>query len=403
VTLWPINAGASPPHPRGWAWRPLTSVAELVTGHTPDRKRPDYWNGGISWVNLNEIRKLDGRVCCETELQISPAGVANSSAVVHPAGTVCLSRTASVGFVTIMGAPMATSQDFVNWICGPELDPKYLMAALRASRPNILGMCSGSTHKTMYVRQAERLQVLLPPLEEQRRIVSILDKANDLIAKRRSALEQLDSLTQAIFLDMFGDPIRGKGDRSRTTLGEAAEIVGGGTPSRDRADFFEGTICWATSKDMKDSTLRDTQEHITRDAISASATKLVPPGAVLVVVKSKVLAKRLPVAVAAVQTCFGQDLKAILPNPRWQSSFLAESIRAAAPQLLRQARGVNTEGLTLEHLRSVPLWDATAEEQAEFDRRVEAVSRSSAAVRLGADKVNALFAAFQSRAFRGEL
>jgi type I restriction enzyme S subunit len=51
-----------------------------------------------------------------------------------PAGTVCLSRTASVGFVTIMGRQMATSQDFVNWVCGPGLDPLLLFFLLVANR-----------------------------------------------------------------------------------------------------------------------------------------------------------------------------------------------------------------------------------------------------------------------------
>lgn len=286
-----------------------------------------------------------------------------------------------------------------------KVDQRYLLHFLRqpAMVDYATARSSGANLPRLAPKELERFTVPLPPLEEQRRIAAILDKADELRAKRRSALDKLDSLTQSIFLDMFGDPIRGSNDRPRITLGEVAEIVGGGTPSRARPEFFQGSTCWATSKDMKASVLRDTEEHITPEAIAASATKLVPAGAVLVVVKSKVLANRLPVAVAAVETCFGQDLKAVLPNDRWQSSFLAESIRAAAPWLLRQARGVNTEGLTLEHLRSTPLWDATTKEQAEFERRRQAVDRASSAGVASAAEVDSLFASIQSRAFRGEL
>ncbi|MEE4273825.1 MAG: restriction endonuclease subunit S, partial [Thermoanaerobaculales bacterium] len=223
MTEWPVNASTSPlDHPRGWKWVPITDVAQLVTGHTPARSNPDYWNGGVPWINLNEIRQLNGTTCNETQLQISAAGVAKSSAVVHPTGTVCMSRTASVGFVTKMGRPMTTSQDFVNWIPGPEIDSDYLMKALQASRPQILELCSGSTHKTMYVRDAERLRVLLPPVEEQQLIAAVLDAADELRAKRRQALAKLDTLTQAIFIDMFA------GDAGRALeLRDVADIQGG--------------------------------------------------------------------------------------------------------------------------------------------------------------------------------
>lgn len=185
---------------------PLTDVATLGTGHTPDRDRSDYWCGEIPWINLTEIRKLDGSVAVGTDLTITPEGVRRSSAVVHPAGTVAFSRTASVGFVTMMGRPMTTSQDFVTWTCGDLLDPRYLMTALIASREHLRSLSTGSTHRTIYMRVAERFRVLLPPLEEQRRIAAILDQADELRAKRRAAIAHLDSLTDAIFLDMFGDP-----------------------------------------------------------------------------------------------------------------------------------------------------------------------------------------------------
>jgi type I restriction enzyme S subunit len=153
---------------------PITDLAEPATGHTPDRLRADYWDGDISWINLNEIRRFDGITCTETAARITTEGVRNSSAVVLPAGTVCFSRTASIGFVTIMGAPMATSQDFVNWICGDDLNPRFLMHALLASRSTLRATSSGSTHKTIYVRDAARFSILHPPRDLQDRFVSAI-------------------------------------------------------------------------------------------------------------------------------------------------------------------------------------------------------------------------------------
>jgi type I restriction enzyme S subunit len=154
-------------HHKGWRWVSLNEVAELATGHTPDRNRADYWDGTIPWISLPDIRQLDGTTAESTSLNITEAGLANSSAVLLPPGTVCFSRTASIGFVTKTGSPMATSQDFHNWIPGPYIDSDYLMAALRTSRAHLLGSSDGSTHKTIYQRVAANFRILLPPLDLQ--------------------------------------------------------------------------------------------------------------------------------------------------------------------------------------------------------------------------------------------
>lgn len=154
--------------PSGCSWALLTDVARLATGHTPDRERAEYWNGDIPWISLTDIRSLDGTEATETIQQVTPLGIENSSSVLLPKGTVCFSRTASVGFVTIMGREMATSQDFMNWVCGPLVVPIYLMWALITSRPRLLALSTGSTHRTIYMRVVEQFRVLLPPIEAQR-------------------------------------------------------------------------------------------------------------------------------------------------------------------------------------------------------------------------------------------
>jgi hypothetical protein len=123
----PISAGAprrsAPPR---WNWHLLTRLARLESGHTPSRNHPEWWGGDIPWISLPDIRELDGRTTQQTRERTNQLGVANSAARVLPVGTVVMSRTASIGYVTIMARPMATSQDFVNWVCGPELVPEFL-------------------------------------------------------------------------------------------------------------------------------------------------------------------------------------------------------------------------------------------------------------------------------------
>jgi type I restriction enzyme S subunit len=181
-------------HPQGWKWDLLTDVGRLATGHTPDRKREDYWGGEIPWITLTEIRQFDGKTASTTKERITEAGLQNSSAVLLPTGTVCFSRTASIGFVTVMGRPMATSQDFVNWVCGERLHPTYLMHAFLQSRSRLRSLSTGSTHKTIYFPTVERFRVLVPPLDMQECFATRIQAVEALKATHHAALAETDAL-----------------------------------------------------------------------------------------------------------------------------------------------------------------------------------------------------------------
>ena len=154
---------------------------------------------------------------------------------------------------------------------------------------------------------------------------------------------------------------------------------------------------------MKSEFLDDTQEHITNEAIQQSATNLVPAGTALIVVKSKILAHSLPIAIARVPTCFGQDLKGMTVSERADVGFVTAALRCGKRWLLERTRGLNTEGLTLDHLRAFPLPIPPLDLQHEFARRVAAVEKLKTAQSAALAELDALFASLQHRAFRGEL
>lgn len=195
--------------PAGWHWQKLTELARLESGHTPSRSRSDWWGGDISWLSLTEIRALDGQWVDETQIRTNTAGIANSSARVLPRGTVCFSRTASVGFVAIMGKPMATSQDFANWVCGDALDPEFLMHALIRSRKELRELATGATHKTIYMPMLESFRICAPDIATQRRIARDLDARLAEVSAMRAAFDeqqqQLAHLPQRLLAQAFGD------------------------------------------------------------------------------------------------------------------------------------------------------------------------------------------------------
>jgi type I restriction enzyme S subunit len=192
--------------PEHWGVMPIRRAAKLESGHTPSRNHPEYWEDCIvPWFTLADvwqIREERRSVILETKEKVSELGLMNSSARRLPAGTVMLSRTASVGFAAIMGVEMATTQDFANWVCGDRLKPEYLLNVFRAMRGEFSRRMMGSTHNTIYMPDIQALEFALPSLPEQIAITAFLDfeiaKLDALVAEQERLIELLKEKRQAV-------------------------------------------------------------------------------------------------------------------------------------------------------------------------------------------------------------
>lgn len=178
--------------PEGWTITRIDDVASRGTGHTPDKQTAHYWDGDIKWISLTDCPRLDSVYIDETTSKITSEGIANSSAVLHPAGTVLLSRDAGVGMSAIMKDAMAVSQHFITYRCNGLLDNVYLYYWLQFMKREFERQAVGSTIKTIGFSYFKRLEMLLPPLDEQVCIARSLlgcDKAvlklEELIAAKR--------------------------------------------------------------------------------------------------------------------------------------------------------------------------------------------------------------------------
>ena len=200
------------PEPSGRSWTALSEVAQLESGHTPSRRHPEYWDGEVPWIGIGDAVDNHGRTIHTTHQFVSEEGLANSSARLLPERTVCLSRTASVGYVVVLGRPMATSQDFVNWVCGPRIDSDFLKYVLLAERDSLLRFASGTTHQTIYYPEAKAFHVLLPSRQEQEAILAVLRPLDDKIELNRKMSKTLEQVARALFKSWFidFDPVHAK-------------------------------------------------------------------------------------------------------------------------------------------------------------------------------------------------
>lgn len=167
--------------PEDWEAVFLDSVTKRGSGHTPDKAHPEYWGGTIKWISLQDSDRLDHGYIDDTAAKITPAGIANSSAKVHPEGTVVLSRDAGVGKSAIMKNEMAVSQHFIAWSCSASLNNHFLYYWLQSKKSEFERIAMGSTIKTIGLPYFKHLKIPLPTKTEQTAIANALRDADALI------------------------------------------------------------------------------------------------------------------------------------------------------------------------------------------------------------------------------
>jgi type I restriction enzyme S subunit len=194
--------------PKGWEWNKLLDLAKLESGHTPRKSIPEYWDGGdVYWICLQDIRAAHGTEIMDTKHKPTMLGIENSSARLLPKGTVCFSRDISVGYTTIMGHEMSTTQHFANWVCGEGLNNKYLQLSLMAAKGHLTLSGQGTTVKTIYMPALKEFQLLTPPLKEQaeivRRVEELFAFADQVEQRVNDAQARVNHLTQSILAKAF--------------------------------------------------------------------------------------------------------------------------------------------------------------------------------------------------------
>jgi len=134
------------------------------------------------------------------------------------------------------------------------------------------------------------------------------------------------------------------------SLGRLARTVGGGTPSKQNDAFWNGTIPWVSPKDMSGREIHDAEDHVTESAVEGSATQIVPVGSILVVVRSGILVRRLPIAIVRVPVALNQDMKALLPGGPLVPEFLAYALEARAGYVLAECvkRGATVHSVDMQ-------------------------------------------------------
>lgn len=286
-----------------------------------------------------------------------------------------------------------------------KVDARYLLHFLRQARVRREGqmkMTGSAGQRRVPAHFLTALRILLPALERQRHVASILDTATALRAKRRAGLAKLDALTQSFFLDMFGDPGANPKGWTISTIGNLAEVGTGGTPSRSVGANFGGQMPWVKTTEVNWRVIERTEEHLTELGFRSSRSRLFPRGSVLVALygQGKTRGKS---AILGLDATTNQACGVVLPSPRHDPLFLMHSLKLSYQRLRDLGRGGNQENLNLGILASFAIPLPPIEIQRAFAERIGFVERLARGQQRSLTELDALFASLQHRAFNGDL
>ncbi len=223
---------------------------------------------------------------------------------------------------------------------------------------------------------------------EQLVVADVLFLVQQAIEGAHTSLEKLDALKRSTMRNVFTNGLRGESQKetdigltpeswANRSLLQLCDIRSGGTPRKSVAEHWAGEIPWASGKDLKAPTLHDTIDHVSQAGVKAGS-RIVPAGAVLLLVRGMGLAKDLPVCVISRPMAFNQDLKALVPTTEITGAYIRSAIyfRKAAllSRIVPSAHGTMTLNLDDVENFSIPC-PVNMDEQHEIVEILDAIDR----------------------------
>lgn len=393
---------------KGWVTKRLGDVCDVVGGGTPSKDNPAFYSGKIPWATVRDMRQ---EVITETECRITMQAVQSSSTNIIPAGNVVIATRVGLGKVCLLGQDTAINQDLRGII--PQdtktLSVRFLFWWLKTMADTIIAEGTGATVQGVKLPFVKSLQIPVPPLSEQMRIVGLLDEAFAGLATAQAHAEQnlqnaralFESHLQAVFTQ------RGEGWVEKT-IGDVIRFIDyrGKTPDKKSSG-----LRLITAKNVKMGFLqREPEEFVAPESYDSWMTRGIPKkGDVLFTTEA-------PLANVAQldsdeKVVFAQRIIIMQPEAEQLDSTFLKYILLSQPvqQRIRlKGTGATVQGIKSSLLKTIEIsFPKTIKQQQTIVAQLDALSAETQRLAaLYTQKLAALAALKQSllhQAFAGEL
>lgn len=392
--------------PEGWKIVKLEDIADIKSGGTPSRSRNEYWNNGdIPWIKISDIKE---KYINNSEEFITTEGLGNSSTKLFKKGTILFTIFATLGEVGILNIEATTNQAIAGIEVNKDIvNKEYLYYFLKSLKEKIERNGRGVAQKNINLSILRSYDILLPPLEEQERIVSILEKAENAIEKRVESIKLLDELVKSRFIDMFD-----KGNYPIVKAEDVCEYITKGTTPKGNEifeDYADGLIPYLKVYNLSfDGTMlfNEKPQYVKSEIHNGFlARSKVYPNDVLMNIVGPPLGKFSIVPDTFKEWNINQAMAIFRATDKIKPIFLLHALKQ--PNVLRpfidSAVGVRQQNLSLLQCRNLEIPLPPIELQNKFVEFVKQVDKLKFEMENSLKELEDNFNSLMQKAFNGEL
>lgn len=359
--------------------RLISEIGEVIGGGTPKTSNDSYYNGDIPWITPKDLSGYDRIHISEGSRNISQKGLENSSARLLPKNTILMSSRAPIGYLAIAENELTTNQGFKSIVCDEsQVNPYYLYYYLKANMETIKNLGTGSTFSEISGKVVKNIEVKLPSLNLQNKIMEVLLSIDKKIDINQKIIANLEELSQTLFKRWFidfefpdenGNPYKlSGGDIVEThlglippqweicTLNQVGSITGGATPSKKIPEYYTTPgISWITPKDLsnnKNKYIYSGETDISELGLQKSSAKLMPRNTVL-------FSSRAPIgyiALAGKEVTTNQGFKSIVPDKGYSPFYIYFLLKEKLPTIEQAAGGSTFKEISGKGLKQIEIY-----------------------------------------------
>lgn len=266
--------------------------------------------------------------------------------------------------------------------------PEYLSAYASSSfgKSYFLDCAKQTTNlASINTSQLKAFQITVPPIAEQRKITAILASLDCALGTTQSVIDQLVVVKKALMADLLTRGVPGRHTKFKQTdigelpaewkvysIGEISDVTSGGTPSRDRPEFWDGTIPWVKTGEIDYKEIVDTEERISAAGLASCSAKVVPKGSLLMAMYGQGVT-RGRVALLGIDAALNQACLAILPGAKVSARFLFYVLMAQYEQLRSLGHEGTQKNLNAALIKSVMIPVPSKDEQLQIVAFLESI------------------------------
>lgn len=286
----------------------LNELCEINIGKTPSRRNDDYWGEGNKWLSISDLKE---KYISKSKEEITDLAVEESNMKLVPKNTVIMSFKLSIGKTAILKEDMFTNEAIANFkiknnqliIC------EYLYYAIKTL--NFDNTDRAVMGATLNKSKLNDIKIPYCNIDMQNKIVEVLDKAEELINKRKEQIEALDELVKSRFIEMFGDPVTNPKGWEKRKLADECNIITGNTPSRKVEAYYGDYIEWIKSDNITNAGVYLTTARECLSEKGLNVGRSVEPNSILMTCIAGSLKCIGNVAIADRKVAFNQQINGI--------------------------------------------------------------------------------------------